>query len=499
MAELIGREEFTDYGVHKQVYLATHDGEGNRLPFMNRAYISFSYGGKYIEDFNLLATMGDRLSKNVYANFEDATSEYDTLDGQYFWGTHFTTNQLEFTLSTDGMSQTDLEKFKMWFKPGVERELILAEHPNRVIMARVATPPSISMIPFEQIESIRVNGVLKDIPTALYRGDITLSFVMDEPYWHGRLFYMPKYLDLNTFDGQENSEAITDENDPSTTLVPAKTESMVDTIENKDTLKMCLEDNLPYGQYLPDCTFFGNDHYMTKDEEGAIVGISKLPARLGVLNIDSKTGATIGNNEDNWYVFYSGTAPSKPKIKFTIEMDYDENDKIIFPKGIDGNKNIATITIGTKTFTYGLPGLFVAYNKAIDISKDESLTSIIDRQVEMSDQIKESTIRAAAIQNISDSDNFINNMKTIFGTKPKVTYIIDSATGEAYGTFLAFLVNSSEIKQNVGDMIRSDYLIIDERSNFTFGENIDNERDCLKIQSSEEITDFLILFKNMYY
>lgn len=496
MAELIGREEFSDYGEHKQVYLATHDGEGNRLPFVNRAYISFSYGGKYIEDFNLLATMGDRLSKNIYANFEDATSEYDTLDGQYFWGTHFTTNQLDFTLSTDGMSQADLERFKMWFRPGVERELILAEHPNRVILARISATPTISMIPFEQIETILINGNKKDISTALYRGDITLSFIMDEPYWSGKLFYMPKYLDLNTFEGQENSEAITDENDPSTILVPAKTEAMVDTINNKDTLKMCLEDNLPYGQYLPDCTFFGNDHYINKGDGGAIVGESVIPARLGILNIDSKTGATIGNSGDNWYVFYSGTAPSKPTIKFTIEMGYDNDNKIIFPKGIDGNSNIATITVGTKIFTYGLPGLFVAYNKAIDISKDERLTNVIDRQVEMRDQIKESTIRAAAIQNISDSVNFIENMKALFGTNPTVTYEIHSDTGEAYGTFI---INSSEITQNVGDMIRSDYLIIDERCNFTFGDSIDSERDCLKIQSSEEITDFLILFKNMYY
>ena len=497
MAELIGREEFTDYGVHRQVYLATHDGEGNRLPFMNRAYISFSYGGKYIEDFNLLATMGDRLSKNIYADFEDATSNYDTLDGQYYWGTHFTTNQLEFTLSTDGMSQTDLEKFKMWFKPGVERELILAEHPNRVILARVSATPTISMIPFEQIETILINGNKKNISTALYRGDITLSFIMDEPYWSGKLFYMPKYLDLNTFDGyEEANEVIIYENDLSETLVPVKTEIMVDTINNKDTLKMCLEDNLPYGQYLPECTFFGNEHYVNKGDGGAIVGVSKLPVRIGILNIDSKTGATIGNDEDNWYVFYSGTAPSKPKIKFTIKMDYDNSDKIIFPKGIDGNKNIATITIGTKTFTYGLPGLFVAYNKAIDIYNGSNSASVIDRQVEMRDQIKESTIRAAAIQNISNSTNFIDNMKAIFGDNPTVTYVIDSATGEAYGTFT---INSSEIKQNVGDMIRSDYLIIDERSNFTFGENIDNERDCFKIQSSEEITDFLILFKNMYY
>ena len=491
MAELIGREEFTDYGVHRQVYLATHDGEGNRLPFMNRAYISFSYGGKYIEDFNLLATMGDRLSKNVYADFEDATSNYDTLDGQYYWGTHFTTNQLEFTLSTDGMSQTDLEKFKMWFKPGVERELILAEHPNRVILARVATTPTISMIPFEQIETILINGNKKNISTALYRGDITLSFIMDEPYWSGKLFYMPKYLDLNTFEGQENSEAITDENDPPTTLVPAKTEAMVDTINNKDTLKMCLEDNLPYGQYLHECTFFGNDHYVNKGDGGAIVGESIIPARLGILNIDSKTGVTIGNSEDNWYVFYSGTAPSKPTIKFTIEMSYDADGYIVFKSGVKE----ATIQVGTKTFTYGLPGLFVAYNKAIEISK-KNLTNTIDRQVEMRDQIKESTIRAIAIQKINQPNSFITNMKAIFGTKPTVTYEIHSDTGEAYGTFI---INSSEVTQNVGDMIRSDYLIIDERSNFTFGKNINNERDCLKIQSSEKITDFLILFKNMYY
>ena len=44
---------------HTQVYMATHNGEGekSRLPFMNRSFISFSFGGKYIEDFNLIATI----------------------------------------------------------------------------------------------------------------------------------------------------------------------------------------------------------------------------------------------------------------------------------------------------------------------------------------------------------------------------------------------------------------------------------------------------------
>jgi len=72
-----------------QVYKATHKGEGY-LPFMYRSFISFSYGGKNIEDFGLITvTDGDRMNRNGYADFEDITSNYSVLDGQYHWGTHY--------------------------------------------------------------------------------------------------------------------------------------------------------------------------------------------------------------------------------------------------------------------------------------------------------------------------------------------------------------------------------------------------------------------------
>jgi len=42
--------------------MATHNGAGDRLPLMNRSFISFSYGGKPIEDFGLIAiTDGDAI------------------------------------------------------------------------------------------------------------------------------------------------------------------------------------------------------------------------------------------------------------------------------------------------------------------------------------------------------------------------------------------------------------------------------------------------------
>jgi len=75
-----------------QVYEATHVGE-NLLPYMKRSFISFSFGGKRIEDFDLIATFnGDRMSKQGYASFNDITSSYDVLDGQYYWNTHYTSN-----------------------------------------------------------------------------------------------------------------------------------------------------------------------------------------------------------------------------------------------------------------------------------------------------------------------------------------------------------------------------------------------------------------------
>ena len=60
-----------DNTIKSQVYLATHEGE-HRLPFMNRSFISFSFGGKNIEDFDLISiTNGEYLQKNGYSDFED--------------------------------------------------------------------------------------------------------------------------------------------------------------------------------------------------------------------------------------------------------------------------------------------------------------------------------------------------------------------------------------------------------------------------------------------
>ena len=168
-----------------QVENLLRDEAGKTRSILSRQFISFTYGGKSIEEFNLIATFnGDRLSKGIYAPFEDTITQQEELDGQFYWRTKFGANELQFNLSTDGMTQSELDEFKFWFKPGVERELILSENHNRAIMARISTTPSISMLPFEYEEEVLIGSNKIKTTTTIFKGDITLNFVMDEPYWY---------------------------------------------------------------------------------------------------------------------------------------------------------------------------------------------------------------------------------------------------------------------------------------------------------------------------
>ena len=227
--QLIGSENAGSPAT-SQVYKATHDGAGNRLSFMYRSFISFTYGGKAIEDFNLIVVIdGDRLSKPLYAGFEDVTTNNSVLDGQYYWGTHFNNGDLSLTLSTDGMTQKNLDDFREWFAPGKVRELILSEHPNRAIMARVADSPSMEVLPFEEKTSIKIDDVSHEVSTTLYKGNISLNFVMDEPYWYAKLNYMPLYVNKTTMER---------------TVIDGTNKTI--SLEDNDMLKIMLEDGIPH-------------------------------------------------------------------------------------------------------------------------------------------------------------------------------------------------------------------------------------------------------------
>lgn len=254
MAQIIGYEPEVTYKKQTQVYMVTHEGE-NYLPFMNRSFISFSFGERNIEDYNLIATTsGDRMSRQGMAEFEDLVTTYDILDGQFYWGTVFKPNSLDLTLSTDGITQAQLDDFLFWFQGGQIRELILAEHPNRAIMARVAKSPSLSLLPFEEKVNVKLGERTYTTSTTLYKGDIELSFVMDEPFWYSK---------INIFGRKGNDGVYYD----TWTDANGKTISIFDEAANKDALKIIIEDGIPFSGMLASSMIFGSNVYANLDSK----------------------------------------------------------------------------------------------------------------------------------------------------------------------------------------------------------------------------------------
>ena len=517
-----------DQKKYTQVYHATHKGE-NYLPFMNRSFISFSFGGKNIEDFNLLASIsGDRLQRQGYSSFEDLTSNYTVMDGHFYWGTHYTNHELDFDLATDAITQNELDAFLKWFSAGKVLELILAEHPNRAIQARVKQAPELHLLPFEQKTTKKIAGQEYITSTTLYKGEISLSFVMDEPYWYSKInifgylneddgIYYDVWTDAN---GQEKNIF----NDP-------------------DAIKIALEDNIPIGSMILDSMLLGDNNYananLTSGAQTAklenytetitngeveVEEISELSdnARIAWQDNGEWLGALIAGTimststgiesfaaNTNQYFYYAGNAPAKPTIEFVLTPIINENGYISNPKNSytspDTPYNVFSFeSLTKKELQFTTPSIYTGYNQVIQIFKEMKVNDAwADIRKYVRDQVNHAAAREWANKVIDSFDNTkvqnndvilaVDRMKYFIAAKNKddqnnlimlsSKFIIDSKTGEAIALFKYRIpigeVPSSEegwlnygiipeegqeIKEYVGDMIRSNYLIIEDQN-----------------------------------
>ena len=489
MANLIGQEIFSNLNNKGQVYLATHDGVGNSLPYMSRSFINFTFGGKAIEDFGLIATFEDRMENNLYAPFSDLTSTYDIIDGQLYWGTRFEAGQLSLKLSTDGMTEKQLDDFKYWFSPGIIRELILAEHPNRAIFARVSERPVFSCLPFEQKTSLKISGIDYETSTTLYKGSITLSFVMDEPYWHTKINYMPSFINKKTLEKLESDSANLDK---------------VETIKDLDMIKIMLEDGIPHQSLLRGDMFLGGNILVTSEARTDLALVGQ--AYLGIITAYSPGLVLNSNNPQR--LFYCGTAKSLPIIKFSMELKFSDNNYITNPTNKIYNSELkeedySYIAIGNKKFKFTTSSILTSYNQAIKIFSSATSFNKVELLQQIRDTVNEYYARAWAIDcvnNHTSKEDAILQMRDFF-VRDLVTFIINSKTGEAIGDFTIKYKNDigdiedKTIKQNVGDMIRSDYLIIEGRDYLNENGEINQ---CHEITTNEELSNMLVLYENMF-
>ena len=410
---LIGTKLKMNHPATTQVFQATHNGEGARLPLRYRSFISFTWGGKNIEDFNLIATInGDRMSGGLYSAFEDLTSDYEVMDGHFYWGTHFTDNEKEFRLATDAITEQQLQDFIHWFQPGITRELVLAEHPNRAIYARLSAAPSYSLLPFEHTSEFKIKKKLYTTSQTVYRGEISLTFVMEEPYWHS----INNVIQYYYTDEENKFGSMTDDY----TLKNKKL-----TAQDDDFLKVIVEDGIPHIEMFRTPAILGDRTYAAvqgTDESGidsAIVatwkaGENNPPYAMVGEKLTSISEATDGAKAGNMvgkiskasgltlyqestptvrfqeqFLYYCGTAPAYTIMEFDLKpyigneirtMDYILFPKNTYPKNYwdEPYHYISFIPNGDASakysFYFTISSIFMSYNQAIQIIKETKNT-----------------------------------------------------------------------------------------------------------------------------
>lgn len=418
MSNLIGHEEWSNKPPRTQVYLDTHDGADKRLPHRERSFISFTYGGKPIEDFYLIATLkSSRMERQLYGNFSDNTSTYDVIDGQFYWGSHYIANKLELQLSTDEITEQQLQDFKAWFTPSEGKELILAEYPNRGIWARISKVPEYHMLPFEKKTQKKFAGNIYTISTTVYRGDIDIEFVMDDPFWYSIYNVLPSYGQ----DGAENWFK---------TLGIAQKNNTADEnslMANKDYLKIILEDGVPTKEMFQAVSpiIIGDEVHNVSEKPTAVstVGGTKVGnavaggkkantdeyiqgSRLFSVSIKlSKDGTN-----STAYLYYTGSAPAPTILSFDLTPEIDDGyicqpwNKIYNEVAASSQKtgipkvNYNTITVGKQEFKFTTPSLYTGYNQALNIiSSVPEGTSTIDLHILLNEGVNEYYSRSWAL------------------------------------------------------------------------------------------------------
>lgn len=470
-------------GVQVQSATKYINEEGKLIPLsiLNRQFISFKYGGKNIEDFDLLAVFSnDRLDKEIYAPFNDTTTEQAELDGQMFWRSNFKAGQLSFNLATDGMTSAQLEDFKNWFQPGIERELILSEYHNRAILARVSSAPHISLLPFEKEVNVQIGNTSYPTKTSLYKGEIKLDFVMDDPYWYS----------INTY---------------------------IDSI-NEESLKLIYEDGIPHTQMFQTECFLANNQYITKqlveigkDEEGNSIFEERLVPT-------TNSGIKLSEEEQKQlYLYYCGTAPSKPELSFDIELIVNKEDfnKVSFWKNPVSDEEYYYLNIGGQKLKFSLPSLLNSYNKAIDIVlqyKDKKEVSILDIRRELRDSLYNYYTRSyviSLIDTMKDDSNYVNSgavLETFFTNfidkmpdflPDKLSFNINCKNGKvAVSGILPTFSTDETIIENAGNMIKSNYLTIETRKLPEGG--LIKTSECLLVETNTNLLNLKIDYKYMY-
>lgn len=335
-----------------------------------KEFIDFEFDGKHISDFGWIAAIsGDRLSIDASSDFEDETSEVNGVSGQYYWGTRRKAGSLTFSLATDGITEQQLNAFKIHFKPGKYGKFIKDELSHRYGYARISSKTTFTVIPFKR--EIEIRGTTIEINE--YKGEATLQFVFDDPNFYA-------------------------------------TEQYLETPATEDSLRTVFNNGTPFSDSW-------NKSYYCFIGDGALKNSEHI-------------ADAIHSGSSPLYYYNPSSIPTKAKLTMTFTPSFSAVSSMTYfseiADSINGKGNYNSIVLydengnETATFNYTTPNVIYSINRAIQIAADYYASNTIWSVLELEEKLRLDIVNskvigwAASILRIMKMKNFYNSESDCF-------------------------------------------------------------------------------------
>lgn len=156
---------------------------------------SFNTSGKHYTSEGLgiiRVSDGDRYKDSLVPEIEDKTVEIPGMDGVYFYGSNFKSRTFSLSIAFDRITEEQLRKIRQAFGYKHTGELIFDEAPYKKYMVKVASPPELDYVCFDERKMTLVdfNGIKgpttinqkQEETERIYKGEGTLEFIAYYPF-----------------------------------------------------------------------------------------------------------------------------------------------------------------------------------------------------------------------------------------------------------------------------------------------------------------------------
>lgn len=148
---------------------------------MMNDFIGFSFDGIHSSSLNILrVATNDRYQEELFPEINDKSVEVPWMDGQYYFGSHFGTREIEIQIAFDSVTETQFRKIRKLFGTKKTCELIFDERPYKVYQAKVKEPIQLEYVCFD--ERIKTVAAARDGIRRINRDTETEGWEQVEPY-----------------------------------------------------------------------------------------------------------------------------------------------------------------------------------------------------------------------------------------------------------------------------------------------------------------------------